>query len=351
MAGEETGRYLSPPSTAGVHHHHRSRSVKGRQSFRETEESFAYERKRRNSMPSVNKIQLSSSYTDLAKEKDKDYDENLRRVRSFKTTSKGALVNRGDSFKRKTQKEKLLTLANQSREDNLNNAGNNNQQVTVTLKSFNPVYRVVMLGPAGVGKSALTDQFMTSEYIGPTDNTSIDNEEEKIITVQLDGEESTLSFIDPEDDEVDLDETKVDAYIVVFSSNDRNSFDVAVETLHQLREELATDKAIILVANKIDLARKRKIDIEEARSTALKYDCKYAETSAALNHHVDELLVGILSQIRLKQNPELVQEIPDTHTKKHKERKGSFKVAKGLLNKLFRKSSKRDKSCENLYEL
>lgn len=66
---------------------------------------------------------------------------------------------------------------------------------------------------------------------------------------------------------------------------------------------------------------------------------------------MDELLAGILSQIRLKQNPELVQEIPDTHTKKHKERKGSFKVAKGLLNKLFRKSSKRDKSCENLYEL
>lgn len=66
--------------------------------------------------------------------------------------------------------------------------------------------------------------------------------------------------------QVDLDETKVDAYIVVFSSNDRNSFDVAVETLHQLREELATDKAIILVANKIDLARKRKIDIEGNQS-------------------------------------------------------------------------------------
>ena len=33
---------------------------------------------------------------------------------------------------------------------------------------------------------------------------------------------------------------------------------------------------------------------------ASSYDCKYAETSAALNHNVDELLVGILTQIRLK---------------------------------------------------
>lgn len=302
-------------------------------------------------MPSTNKVHLSSSYTDL--EKEKENEDALRRVRSFKTTSKGALVNRGDSFKRKSQKDRLLLNAPSPRLDNGNSVQNNNQQVTVTLtdKSYNPPYRVVMLGPGGVGKTSLTHQFMTSEYIGPTDNTSIDREEEKIITVQLDGEESTISFIDPEDDEVDLDETQVDAYIVVFSSNDRNSFEVAVDTLHQLREELASDKAIILVANKIDLARKRKIDIEEARSTALKFDCKYAETSAALNHHVDELLAGILSQIRLKQNPELAQETTELHTKKHKEKKGSFKVAKGLLNKLFRKNSKRDKSCENLYEL
>ena len=33
-------------------------------------------------------------------------------------------------------------------------------------------------------------------------SSSVDADEEKIITVQLDGEESTLTFIDPEDDEV-----------------------------------------------------------------------------------------------------------------------------------------------------
>ena len=169
MERGETGRYLSP-NIGGVQHHHRSRSVKGRQSLRDSEDSFVYERKRRNSMPSACKPQLSSSYTDLLKEKENE--DSLRRVRSFKTTSKGALVNRGDSFKRKTQKERLLI---NSREDNLNSAGNNNQHVMVTLtdKSFTPsLYRVVMLGPAGVGKTSLTDQFMTSEYIGPTDNSS-----------------------------------------------------------------------------------------------------------------------------------------------------------------------------------
>ena len=33
---------------------------------------------------------------------------------------------------------------------------------------------------------------------------------------------------------------------------------------------------------------------------ATSYDCKYTEVSASLDHNVDELLVGILTQIRLK---------------------------------------------------
>ena len=41
--------------------------------------------------------------------------------------------------------------------------------------------------------------------------------------------------------------------------------------------------------------------IADAKTVASSFDCKYTETSGALNHNVDELLVGILKQIRLKQ--------------------------------------------------
>ncbi|OQR78361.1 GTP-binding protein REM 1-like, partial [Tropilaelaps mercedesae] len=37
------------------------------------------------------------------------------------------------------------------------------------------------------------------------------------------------------------------------------------------------------------------------RSLAKKYECKFIETSACIGHNVDELLVGTLKQIRLKQ--------------------------------------------------
>ena len=60
----------------------------------------------------------------------------------------------------------------------------------------------------------------------------------------------------------DVLESEVDAYLVVFSVNDRSTFEMAVETLYQIRHELCSQKAVILVANKIDIVRKRVISSE-----------------------------------------------------------------------------------------
>lgn len=283
-------------------------------------------------------------------------ESSLCRVRSFKTTSKGGIVNRGDSVKRKAQKDHIHVHPTNSvpqdaearRAPGVRHTSSSDVECKCqNEENENEVFTVVVLGPAGVGKTLLTTQFMTSEYIG----TSSDGDGgDKTVTVQLDGKENTIRFIDPSRDREDVSEDDIDAYIVVFSVNDRETFEMAVEILFQIRHELCSEKAVILVANKIDIVRKRVISSDEARAAANQYDSKYAETSAALNHHVDELLVGVLSQIRLKHDPEAVEE-HEAH-KTHKEhRKGSFRIAKGILTKLFRKHSKKDKSCENLYEL
>lgn len=79
----------------------------------------------------------------------------------------------------------------------------------------------------------------------------------------------------------------------------------------------------------------------EAKSVATTYDCKYIETSVVLNHNVDELLVGIVSQIRLN----------DTMPKKgHHSEPSCYARSKNLLHKIFRKDHM-SKSCENLYVL
>ncbi|CAC5390651.1 unnamed protein product [Mytilus coruscus] len=172
--------------------------------------------------------------------------------------------------------------------------------------------------------------------------------DENTLTVVVDNEESTMEFIDFSS--VHKDDLPVDAYVVVFSVHDSDSFKIAEGYLHYLRNERDSDRPIILVANKIDLVRKRQVTTEEARNLAKKFDCKYIETSAVLNHKVDELLVGILKQIKLKLNPEAIEKagmLSQDKGKKHSSRKGPKK----LLDKLFRRNCKSLSGLENVFDL
>lgn len=93
------------------------------------------------------------------------------------------------------------------------------------------------------------------------------------------------------------------------------------------------------------------------------YDCKYTETSGALNHNVDELLVGILKQIRLKSAEKSRCQPPGG--KKHlmrlglsvptsknpvARRKSAGARVRGLLGKMIRGDSK-SKSCDDMHVL
>lgn len=90
-------------------------------------------------------------------------EESLRRVRSFKTTSKG-LVNRGDSFKTKRD---LKDVAN-STKDTIHSTNRYEIPTLITTESECVLryFRVLLAGAEGVGKSSIIDQFMTSEFLG-----------------------------------------------------------------------------------------------------------------------------------------------------------------------------------------
>lgn len=60
----------------------------------------------------------------------------------------------------------------------------------------------------------------------------------------------------------DLEDFRADAYIVVFSVAHRDTFDAAIHILNELLYEIGTDRTTILVGNKADLVRKRKVDTE-----------------------------------------------------------------------------------------
>lgn len=55
---------------------------------------------------------------------------------------------------------------------------------------------------------------------------------------------------------------------------------------------------MILAGNKVDLERKRAIAASEVRAISHQYGVAHFEISVALNHDVDELLVGIVAEIK-----------------------------------------------------
>ncbi|XP_052234041.1 uncharacterized protein LOC127846646 [Dreissena polymorpha] len=276
----------------------------------------------------------------------------LRRVRSFKTTSKG-LVNRGDSFKTRKGATEFVAASSQPGVTVDSVDGDNTYLLppvvmTKTEEQLPKYYRVLLLGAEGVGKSSIINQFMTSEFLGGGNFNISQSEDDRTVTLQVDGEETTLEFVQSEDFQENVENLSLDAFVVVFSTTDRIGFDQAVEVLKQLREEVGAHKAIILVGNKADLARKRKIPADEGRSAADGYDCKYIETSAALNHRVDELLVGIHKQIMLKCHS-INSNALETPPTKQKHRTSSFKRTKRFLEKIFLGNSDKDNTTENLY--
>ncbi|KAK2156320.1 hypothetical protein LSH36_216g02007 [Paralvinella palmiformis] len=113
------------------------------------------------------------------------------------------------------------------------------------------------------------------------------------VPVLLDGEESIVEFID-------LPYTGVSSNILIWFILGR-SFTKAVDLLSDIRRDDRLSSAIlVLVANKTDLVRSRLVGEQEAKAAAQTYDCKYIEVSAILNHRVDELLVGVVKQLRHK---------------------------------------------------
>ncbi|KAL4234566.1 hypothetical protein ACF0H5_006207 [Mactra antiquata] len=263
-------------------------------------------------------------------------------VRAFEMNSKGIIIKRSDSLRSRSTNSVLSsegdiyplsplsqTSSSVSRESVRTSPGSVFPTVSIPT-------RVLITGAPDVGKTAIAQQFMTSEYLGGFD-TSIDGETEKTVNVLLNGEETALSFIEQSELEDADDVTdSTAAYVIVYACDDKTSFDRAVDTLYNLRQKQHRDDVIFFVGNKSDLVRSRCVTADEAKAVAMTYNCKFVETSVVLNVHVDELLVGIVKQLRIRSEGD-----SDKST-------GCASTSLSLLNKIFKKDSI-SKSCENLY--
>ncbi|XP_017878812.1 uncharacterized protein LOC108624199 [Ceratina calcarata] len=293
----------------------------------------------------------------------------LYRLRAFSITHKG-VVNQGDSIIFRLSKSN--TSVNSSRNSNVSGerspfdgsccSGQGVGADSIESEEMEeiPKYLVVMLGDSEVGKTALVSQFMTSEYINTYDSSLDDEFGEKTVSILLDGEESEMVFIDHPHVEMSVENSlstyKPHACVVVYSIESRSSFQVAEEILNYLwREHYTQERSVIVVGNKSDLAKSRTITANEGKQLATLRECKFIETSSGIQYNVDELLVGVLKQIRLRESRDRKLKRQGSKKKMLSKLHGSKTVlslnpAREILNKMCLKDSK-SKSCENLHVL
>ncbi|XP_074602466.1 uncharacterized protein LOC141856111 [Brevipalpus obovatus] len=135
-----------------------------------------------------------------------------------------------------------------------------------------------------------------------------------------------------------------DAYIIVYAVDSRDSFEFAKKIITEIyRWDDFESKSVILVANKMDLVRRRAVSKQEGRQLAVINNCKYIETSCTISHNVDFLLAGIGTQITLKKN---VKQKSQNHQRNNSVKKPN--IIKRFLNKTILNKSK---SCDNLHVL
>ncbi|CAI9624056.1 unnamed protein product [Staurois parvus] len=225
----------------------------------------------------------------------------------------------------------------------------------ISSESGNTYYRVVLIGEHGVGKSTLASIF--AEVPDSLDSEMLsENTYER--TLMVDGESATLILLDMWENKsqdnwmYDHCMQVGDAYLIVYSITDRASFEKASELRIQLRRARQTeDIPIILVGNKSDLVRCREVSISEGRACAVVFDCKFIETSAAVQHNVKELFEGIVRQVRLRRDS---KEKNEKRLAFQKRRESIPKKARRFWGKIVAKKNKnmafklKSKSCHDL---
>ncbi|XP_070977891.1 GTP-binding protein GEM [Oncorhynchus clarkii lewisi] len=221
-------------------------------------------------------------------------------------------------------------------------------------------FRVVLLGARGVGKTAIASIFAGAADSMDSDECELYGDEVCEQTVTVDGEKATVTLVDNWDSEDEGGSSQDqciqtgDAYLLVYSITDRSSFLKASELRISLRQHRpAHHTPIILVGNKCDLVRRREVSVNEGRACAAVFDCKFIETSAAMQHNVWPAFHGIVQQLRLRRD---TKENNDRrrHTHSHTRHDSIPKKAKRFLDKMVAKNNAnvafrlKSKSCHDL---
>lgn len=166
-----------------------------------------------------------------------------------------------------------------------------------------PEYKVTLLGAGGVGKSALTLRIISGVFT-PTYNPTVEDYYRHDTMVDGVGP-CIVEILDTAGTEQfasmrQLYISNCKAFALVYSVDDRASFDETVELYQQISSSVSnpSDITVVLVGNKCDLEHRREVEYSEGKQAAKDMDnCVFMETSAMDGRNVENFFVKLVGSM------------------------------------------------------
>ena len=173
-------------------------------------------------------------------------------------------------------------------------------QKAVLTEEYDLMFKILLLGDSGVGKSSLLLRYTKNEFISDLRSTigvefalkyiTIDNFQLKVQIWDTAGMERYRSI--------------TNAYykgakgvIVVYDICRQKSFENVDKWIDDFKSKADDDAVILLIGNKSDLDEKREVSKEEAESKAQKNKFGFMETSAKDNNNVQKAFETLFHEI------------------------------------------------------
>ncbi|OXA52520.1 ras-like protein 2 [Folsomia candida] len=175
-------------------------------------------------------------------------------------------------------------------------------------------HKIVVVGAGGVGKSAITIQFIQSYFVQDYDPTIEDSYTKQCVIDDIPAKLDILDTAGQEEFSAMREQymRSGEGFLLVFSVTERSSFE-EISKFHRqiLRVKDRDEFPMLIVANKADLEMQRAVSREEAQNLARQLRVPLIECSAKLRMNVDQAfytLVQIIRQFQQMERPLLKQQ-------------------------------------------
>lgn len=181
--------------------------------------------------------------------------------------------------------------------ENLNTTSNN--------EDYDLLYKVILVGDYGVGKTSLLQRYENPEQ-DITDLPSTIGFDFRLVDTVVDSMRIRVQLWDTMGQERFRTITKnffrqTKGVLLLYDVTRRDTLNSLGEWINSLKQYNLDKGEVIVVGNKVDL--EREVSFEEGKRCAFSHGVKYVETSAMTGENVDELIEQIILNMKDTHNP------------------------------------------------